>query len=170
MRQIECLGNGCVQDNYGCCYIVFIICPYKAVPVYKMLLRKFWFGGFRRGSRGGFGMGVWTPLDFSKYTSRRTTFNISRFSALSGVFLYAHFKILRLASLACYSYLIRMKVYLCHVTILRQFCLLSRNLKVIFACHILSASLQNNHPLDVFQYTPILLWKCQSTYACIHCI
>ena len=47
------------------------------------------------------GWGALPPLEFSKYTSRRTIFNISRFSALS-VFLYAHFKIFRLASLACY--------------------------------------------------------------------
>ena len=32
--------------------LLFTICQYKAVPVYKMLSRKFWFGGFRRGSRG----------------------------------------------------------------------------------------------------------------------
>ena len=79
----------------------------------------------RRESRGvgGRGMGILQPppLEFSKYTSWRT-----RFLALSGVFLYAHFKNFRLASLTCYRvhvlYLNRKKVYLCHVTIIRQFC------------------------------------------------
>ena len=89
----QCLGDGCVQDNHGCCYRVFKIYLYNAVPVNKMLWRKFGFGGFRRGSRGGVGVGSGTPppLEFSKYISRRTIFNISRFSALS-TFLYAHFK------------------------------------------------------------------------------
>ena len=64
-----------------------------SVSVCKMLSRKFGFDGFRRGSRGGVG-GI-----FKIYISEN---NISSFSALSGVFLYAHFKILRLASLAGY--------------------------------------------------------------------
>ena len=37
---------------------MFTICPYKAVTVhvYKMLSRKFGFGEFRSGSRGGLSM------------------------------------------------------------------------------------------------------------------
>ena len=114
--------------------IVFTICPYKAIPVY---IKCCWGNldlvgsGADLDEMSGWGGG----LEFSKYASRRTTSNISRFSGLSGVFL--------LFVLACQTfsarfarlllYLIRMKVDLCHVTILRQFCLLSRNLKIIFA-------------------------------------
>ena len=114
------------------CYIVFTICPYKAAPVYKMLSKNFGFGGFRRGSRGVVGVGGLNPPPpgiFKIYISEN---NISRFSALTGVFFVCAFQNFPVR-FACYYYLVRMKVYLCHVTILRQFYLLSWNLKVTFA-------------------------------------
>ena len=56
---------------------------------------------FRRGSRGGGGVGgSGPPLEFSKYIFQRTTFQ--DFLLYRGVFLYAHLTIFPLASLACY--------------------------------------------------------------------
>ena len=73
------------------------------------------------------------PGIFKIYISEN---NISRFSALTGVFFF----VCRISKFSgslrlpvYYIYLIRMKVCLCPVTILRQLCLLSWNLKVVFA-------------------------------------
>ena len=74
--------------------------PVQSCPSIKNVVEVIRVWWFRRGSRGD----VWEF--FKIYISEN---NISRFSALSGVFLYAHFRIFRLASLSCYYILLEWK-------------------------------------------------------------